>query len=101
MTTCFDESTLWCCVFDELFLVWLLMKAALTNSVEAIDMKLTQEGFVFCLLTKIERHDSFGKFIGHVDTECLSMGLPRDDAFIAYRGHVFKHVVEFDRKWEL
>jgi hypothetical protein len=36
-----------------------------------------------------------------VDSECLSMGLPRDDACIAYRGHLFKHVVEHDRKWEL
>jgi hypothetical protein len=35
-----------------------------------------------------------------VDSECLSMGLPRDDAFIADRGHLFKHVVEFDRKLE-
>jgi hypothetical protein len=36
-----------------------------------------------------------------VDSECLSMGLPRDDPFIADRGHLFKHVVEFDRKREL
>ena len=73
----------------------------LTNSVKAIDMKLTKEGFVFCLLTKIARHYSFGEYIGQVDSECLSMGLPRDDAFIADRCHLFKHVVEFDRKREL
>jgi hypothetical protein len=36
-----------------------------------------------------------------VDSECLSMGLPRDDAFIPDSSHLFKHVVEFDRKWEL
>jgi hypothetical protein len=29
------------------------------------------------------------------------MGLPRDDAFIADLDHIFKHVVEFDRKREL
>jgi hypothetical protein len=74
---------------------------ALTNFMKAIVMKLTHEGSVFCLLTKIARHYSFGKCIGQVDSECLSMGLPRDDAFIADRGHLFKHVVEFDRKQEL
>ena len=73
---------------------------ALTNSMKAIDMKLSQEGLVFCLF-KIARHHSTGKYIGHVDSECHSMGLPRDDAFIADRGHLFKHVVEFDRKREL
>ena len=74
---------------------------ALFNSMKAIEMKLTLEGFVFCLLLEILRHGSSGKNFGLVDSECLSMRLPRDDAFIAYRGHVFKHVVEFDRKWEL
>jgi hypothetical protein len=33
-----------------------------------------------------------------VDSECLSMGLPRDDALIAYSVHLFKHFVDFDRK---
>jgi hypothetical protein len=39
-----------------------------------------------------------------VDSECLSMRLPRDDACIAAAAdlrHLVKHVVEFDRKWEL
>jgi hypothetical protein len=73
---------------------------ALTNSMKVIDMKLTLEGLVFCLL-KIARHQSSGKYFGLVDSECLSMGLPRDDTFIADRGHIFKHVVEFDGKREL
>jgi hypothetical protein len=64
-------------------------------------MKLTQEGLVFCLLLKISRHHVSGKRIGQVDSECPSMGLPRDNAFIADCGHLFKHVVELDRKWEL
>jgi hypothetical protein len=33
-----------------------------------------------------------------VDSECLSMGLPRDDVFIADHRHLFKHVVECARK---
>jgi hypothetical protein len=71
---------------------------ALTNSMKAIHEKLTLEGFVFCLLLKIARHDNSGKRIWLVDSECLSMGLPRDDALIACSVHLFKHFVDFDRK---
>jgi hypothetical protein len=74
------------------------VRATLTNSMKVIDVKLTLEGLVFCLLVKIARHHSSGKYFGLVDSECLSVGLPRDDAFTANRGHLFKHVVEFDGK---
>ena len=73
---------------------------AFTNSAKAIYMKLTLERFVLGLL-KEARHHSSGKFFGLVDSECRSMGLPRDDAFSADRGHLVKHVVEFDWKREL
>ena len=76
------------------------VKASLPNSAKAIDMKLTLEALVFCLL-EIARHHNSGKFIGPMDSECRSMGLPRDDAFRADCGHLVKHVVEFDRKREL
>jgi hypothetical protein len=73
---------------------------AIANAMKAIDMKLALEGLVFCLI-KIARHHHSGKYIGLVDSECRSMGLPRDDAFTADRGHLCKHVVKFDRKREL
>jgi hypothetical protein len=73
---------------------------ALGNAMKAMHMKLTQEGLVFCLL-KIARHCSSSKNFGLVDSERHSMGLPRDDASMADLGHIFKHLVECDRKWEL
>ncbi len=73
---------------------------AMMDSLESVEIQLTLEGLVFCLI-KIARHHHSGKYIGLVDSECRSMGLPRDDAFITEPGHRFKHVVEFDRKREL
>jgi hypothetical protein len=74
---------------------------ALGNAMKATQMKLTQEGLAFCLLHKIAWHQGCGECFGQVDSERHSMGLPRDDAFLADLGHVFKHIMEFDRKREL
>ena len=70
-------------------------------SVELIQMKLTLERFVLCLLLEIARHHSADKCVRVMYSECLSMGLPRDDAFIADHGHLFKHAMELERKREL
>ena len=74
---------------------------AVCNSRKVVDMKLTLETLVFCLLTKIALHHSSSKYFGLVDSECLSMGQPRDDAFLTDRCHLFKHVVKLDGKREL
>jgi hypothetical protein len=76
---------------------FLVSVQALTNSMKATDLKLTQEGVVFCLFQKA-RHHASAKHLGQMDSECLSMGLLRDDTFITGLGHLFKHVMEFDQE---
>jgi hypothetical protein len=68
---------------------------------KAIQMKLTLEEFVFCLPLKIARHHSSGEYIGQVDSESLSMGLPQDNDFIADLSHLFKYIMDFAQKPKL
>jgi hypothetical protein len=63
-------------------------------------MELPLEGFILCLV-EITQHDCPGKNFGLVDTEGLSMRLPRDNIPRVTVGHVFKQGVELDRKRKL
>jgi hypothetical protein len=70
------------------------------DSMKAVNMELALEGFVMCLI-EITPHDCPGKNLGLVDTEGLSMGLPRNDILRSIVGHIVKHVQELDRKGKL
>lgn len=72
----------------------------LVDSTKAVKMDLTLEGPVLCLL-EISWHDCLGKYAWLVDTKGLSVGLPRNNILRFTVGHIFKHVVELDRKREL
>ncbi len=70
------------------------------DAIEPIDVKLSLEGSVFCLI-EILRHNGIGKLLGLVNLECLAGWKPRDDSLLTGRFGVFKNGMELEREGKL